>query len=216
MSDYLSPDPVKPPPTQPSRRRGKRFWILLVVGCLLAIGGSATGVALYLDHRADVRAEAAADRREAAEKAAAEAEEREREAAAAEAAQKAQEEYDGCVRELDPLLNALSEVDARLDVGLSYDEYSDKVGDASVAYSRIAFRELEPDCVSRVGVALENALNKYSAVASDWNDCIYDVYCSDSDLDDRLQPRWAAASRLISRADEQLDSLDPAKSGTES
>jgi hypothetical protein len=49
----------------------------------------------------------------------------------------------------------MSTVDARLDVGFSQSEYSDLVGRASVAYSRIDVEDLKGDCLS-AGAKLES------------------------------------------------------------
>ena len=38
------------------------------------------------------------------------------------------------------LLSALEEIDSRLDVGLSYDDLGNRLGDASVAYNRMNFK----------------------------------------------------------------------------
>jgi hypothetical protein len=111
------------------------------------------------------------------------------------------------------LLDALSEVDARLDVGLSQSEFSDLVGDASVAYSRIEADELAADCLSP-GAKLESALNKYSRAASEWDDCIWDDWCTMESIDSQLQRKWSDAAEAIDDAEDLLDDLDPANSNT--
>ena len=45
--------------------------------------------------------------------------------------------------------------DGRLDIGLTLPDYSERVGDASVAYDRIDFQSLGPNCIDRAGVPAE-------------------------------------------------------------
>lgn len=117
--------------------------IAAVVAVVLVLVGAVT-VVLVMNHRADV---AAAERRDAAERkqaeeqaaeeqAAEEARRAEEEAAAAELAA-AESHHASCIDQLNPLLNSLQKVDARLDVGLTQSELSDMVGNSSIAYNRI-------------------------------------------------------------------------------
>lgn len=54
------------------------------------------------------------------------------------------------------LLDPLTDLGSRLDVGLSYREYATKVGDVKVAYDRTNFDEIaDPACLKRVAVPLE-------------------------------------------------------------
>ena len=62
---------------------------------------------------------------------------------------------------MEPFLDALDELNSRLDVGLVNADYGNYVGDISVAYNDIPFRRLPQDCVFNVGVPAENAFNEY-------------------------------------------------------
>lgn len=191
------------------------MWILIsVTELVLAIAGMTT--ALVLNHRADIRAE---ERREAAAaRAAAEEAERQKEAeaaaeaAAAEAAELAQAEalYDKCQVQLRPLQNVLRNVEARLNVGLSQNELSQMVGQASIAYSRIKVKALgQGNCLS-AGATLESAFNAYNETVSTWNDCIDDYGCDvDRDILAGMQLKWARATSLISGAGKLMKRLDP-------
>jgi hypothetical protein len=191
------------PPRKP-RRTGRLAVILVVVLSLLGIGA---GVVVFMDQRA----EAIAAEQKAAAKQRAEARER-REARAEVAVEKAA--YETCVDEMSPILEDLSTLDARLDVGLDLDEYSDLLGAASVSYDAMDIDAPEPDCISDVGVPLENALNKYIEIASTWNDCIWeDTYCSMDNIDAEMQLAWLKSSQLIDKASESLDDLDPSNAG---
>lgn len=215
MSDILtSSDETgpQPPPSAPRRRWGL---IAVIVAVVLTLGGVGVTAAV-LDHQADVRAEQKAEaERLAAEKAEAErlaAEQAREERLAREAAELAerQEVYDSCLDQLEPLLDALDIVDARLNVGLSQNDLSDLVGDASVAYNRVDIDELgQGDCLS-AGARLETALNAYAASTSRWNDCIYDYGCDMDSIDPFLQAKWSAAGRNTAKAERILDRMDPA------
>lgn len=203
---------------EPIRRAksGPAGWVIAVVAVVvLAVVGAVT-VVLVMNHRADV---AAAERRAAAErkaaeakaaeeKAAEEARQAEEEAAAARLAA-AEDHYDSCVNQLNPLFNSLQKVDARLDVGLNQSDLSNMVGDASVAYNRIDIDQLGTGTCLIVGVRLEKAFRAYADTVSDWNDCIYDYGCDTDALTPSLQAEWLKASNAIDKAEDLLDSLDP-------
>jgi hypothetical protein len=200
--------------SQPPAPRRNMAIIAAVTAVVILLGGSAGTVAL-LNHRADV---AAQNRQEAADREAAAKAAAERQAAKEKAAEKAREAaataarektYDTCVDQLDPLVSAMSTVDARLDVGLSQSEFSDLVGSASIAYSRIDVKKLKGNCLS-AGAKLESGFNAYRRVATAWNDCIYDTYCDMDSIDPMMQDNWSAASQAIDRAKTLIHTLDPA------
>lgn len=207
MSDSTPSGEIWQGQAEPARPRGRkrRRVVALVTGVILAIG-SGIGAMAYADHRSDV----AAEKKEAEE--ARLAAEREREAA--ELAEK-QAAYDDCLSQLSPLVDALNVVDARLNVGLSQDEFSRLVGTASVAYSGIEPTDLEVGPCLNAGAKLENALNSYITVSDKWNDCIVDYYCDMDSIDPMMQRNWASASRQIGAAETQVEKLDPANSASE-
>ena len=92
----------------------------------------------------------------------------------------------------------LGELNSRLSVGLSYDQYSTKVGDARVTYDQTDFGSVEGECLKRVGVMLEEAMNLYARAASRWNDCITDSYCDTDSIG--LQAKWENARVLLDQA----------------
>lgn len=198
------------PPQPESNGRQKAVAICLVV--LLVVGGAA-GL-LYVKHRSDVAAVATAEKKRAAAKEKAEKAEEAREQREASAAKLAAEQavIDGCRSTLSGFLTKLSTVDARLDVGLDLDEYGDLVGEASVAYDGIDLEVVKkhPRCLS-AGSRLENAFNKYAAMASRWNDCVFeDVSCDTDSIEPLLQRNWAQASTGIDKAKQELASMEPA------
>lgn len=191
-----------------TRRRGRVAVILMAI---LAVVGIGAGAAVFMDQRAEavaVAKKAETERRD-------EARERRQERAEAAAIRRANRaEYEACVDEMSPLHEDLSTLDARLDVGLDLDEYSDLLGNASVSYDAMDIDAPQPDCISDVGVPLENALNKYIDIASTWNDCIWeDTYCTMDDIDAKMQLAWMRSSRLIEKASDALEDLNPSTGG---
>lgn len=143
---------------------------------------------------------------EKAQQAAADAAEKQQEAAAASReaqadARKAREEYERCDQGLGGLLEAAQDLDSRLDVGLNYDEYSDRVADVNVAYNNIDFKnDLDFTCISAAGLSLEKALNKYVDAYRVWDECFADINCDNDSIDGELQTNWFAASSAVDRA----------------
>jgi hypothetical protein len=105
-----------------------------------------------------------------------------------------------CPRPVVRFVDALTELDSRLSVGLNYANYSDHVGDARVAYDRIDVKDLDLDCLTDVGAPAEKALNYYIDAYKIWNDCVGDIYCSNDDIRSKLQRKWAQATAKIDKA----------------
>lgn len=105
-----------------------------------------------------------------------------------------------CVEQLGDLHEALTDLDSRLSVGLNFSAYSDKVGDARVAYDRIDFDSLDPVCTLLAGVQLEKALNSYTRAYNRWNTCIGDYECDTDSINGSLQKEWARAQRQLKNA----------------
>ena len=232
-SEQLPPGPPPPPlgsaGSQIAREpeRGRKTWLIVTIAVVIAlvIGGGIT-IGLVANHRADVAAQERRDKaaeeraqaeKEAAAEAAKEAEEAERQqqeqAAAAELAA-LQKAYDGCRSEINPFFDAMRDVDARLDVGLSQSDLSDLVGAASVAYNRMNVDALGGGACLDAAVKLETAFNGYAGTVNQWNDCIFeDDYCTLDDIESDLQTKWLKASTAIDRAADMLLNMDPASGG---
>lgn len=118
-----------------------------------------------------------------------------------------------CEDMVSDLSASLGELNSRLAVGLKQDDYNSAVGDVRVAYDAIDW-DTAPNiyCLTRVGVPLEKAANKYASANSIWSDCISDFDCDyDEDASPKIQKRWLQASKLIDKSsaaltDYQLDS----------
>jgi hypothetical protein len=110
--------------------------------------------------------------------------------------------YTTCQDLVGPLLEALGELDSRLDIGLNYSEYGDKVADANVQYDRIDIDQLREnlDCLSGVAVPLEDALNFYSAAYRVWDNCFDRPSCTNEQITPNLQRKWARAAKKVDAA----------------
>jgi len=111
---------------------------------------------------------------------------------------------------VDDFIKALHEMDSRLNVGLSYASYSDRLGDISVAYDASLASLKGPDalqCLTDVAVPAEAALNHYLAAQRRWSRCIDDIGCDVDSIDGALQSRWQRAGRQIVHADDGLAGL---------
>lgn len=176
-----------------------------VVSCavlgLAACGGEDDGPTA--EERAQAEANASAARASAA-------------SASAEASRSAtqQVEHDECATTTDGLLTALKDLNSRLSIGLNYQDYGEKLGDVQVAYDAAIDRiiELGGDCLGTVGKPLEDAFNKYIEVKNIWSKCISDYNCdfNEGETNRKVQDRWAKATKIIERAEANLDALAPA------
>lgn len=110
-----------------------------------------------------------------------------------------------CPAEMETLVDALQELDSRLTVGLSFQDYSDRVGDVQVAYDQLDVDDLGLDCLEDVGVQAEKALIAYVDAYNIWNDCISDVDCINDSITPDLQAKWAEATEFIEEARDGLD-----------
>lgn len=103
-----------------------------------------------------------------------------------------------CRSQIGGFLGKLRDIDSRLEVGMNEADYSKAVQDASVAANRIVESDLSPECASVFDLA-SDTLTRYSAIASDWNDCIYDSDDCDADTDVDYSG-WSAATSEIKEA----------------
>lgn len=110
---------------------------------------------------------------------------------------------DECVAAFADLTDELTELNSRLNVGLNFADYSERVGSVRVAYDRIKFSNLDAVCIDAIGVPEEDALNAYVRAYNTWNDCIAAAACNDS-TDRNLQMEWGKATDLLNDVREIL------------
>jgi hypothetical protein len=166
----------------------------MIVACA---GGTACGT----DEEAERRK---ADAAQAEKKRAAEQERKER------AAAKARQQAEDCGSELDPFIDTISELDSRLDIGLSYDEYTNEVADMKVEYDKIDFDAVSDagiECLQSAGLPAEQALRQHVKAAQAWSECFDDFNCENDTVKPELQRLWAKASRQGERARRGLSEL---------
>lgn len=109
-----------------------------------------------------------------------------------------------CAAELGPLADALMELDSRLSVGMSFNDYSDKVAGARVAYDRIRISSLDTACIEGVGASAEAAFNNYIYAYRIWNACVAKLECTMDSIEPKLQDYWAKATVQIDRFRDEM------------
>lgn len=181
------PSPPVAPPPAPKRR-----------GLLIAAIIAATVVALAIAGVVGVTLVGAVE------------ESRHEQAAAAAKAAKLRQ-ITTCRAQIGPFVQAVRDISAQLDVGMSQTELSDAAGKASIKRSRVDTNALSPACQYAFGQA-DDALTTYAATVSDWNDCIWsDDDCDPDDTSDLdLQTPWAEATSSITEA---YDAMTTGRSG---
>ena len=101
-----------------------------------------------------------------------------------------------CETQLGGFLEALEELDARLEVGLTYAEYSQELGTIQVAYNRLPINQLDARCLARVGIPSEKAFQEFTAAGEAWNECIEALSCEDG-ISPEVQDQWVNGSEKI-------------------
>lgn len=108
-----------------------------------------------------------------------------------------------CIDEVGAFFDALFDLNSRLDVGLNFSAYSERVGDAKVAYDRIDIDALDAACIT-VAAKAEDAYNAYADAYNTWNACIGDTNCDNDSITPDLQDDWAKASTLLDEVEDAL------------
>ena len=109
-----------------------------------------------------------------------------------------------CVDSVGPFVEALQDLNSRLNVGLNQAAYSEKVGDVRVAYDRIDWTEVEALCITQVGKPAEDAFNAYVRANSAWSKCLQARNCNYDKVRPRLQKEWASATELLDAIEKRL------------
>jgi hypothetical protein len=109
-----------------------------------------------------------------------------------------------CADAVAPFTEALTDLDSRLNVGLNFGAYSEKVADARVAYDRLPISELDTACITLVAQPEEDAFNAYVRAYNTWNDCVGDVDCSNDSIESKLQAEWSKATDLLTTVRSRL------------
>jgi hypothetical protein len=103
-----------------------------------------------------------------------------------------------CADRIRPLYDAMSDLNSRLNVGLSKQDYATRVGDIQVVYDRmVAGGPFGPGACVQTAQKLETAGTEYIQAHTKWNDCLTNTACSNDSIRPTLQGHWATASRLL-------------------
>lgn len=109
-----------------------------------------------------------------------------------------------CATALADLTDALFELDSRLNVGLSFAAYSEKLADARVAYDKVKFENLDGDCIRGAGQPAEKAMNEYIKAYTTWNDCIKKIGCDTDSVTPELQGHWTTSTTTLAEVKKRL------------
>lgn len=108
-----------------------------------------------------------------------------------------------CDGDVDSFIRSLRVLDSRLNVGLTYPQYRDRLGDISVSYddavSVIEQGDVDGRCLT-VAIRGEKAFNLYIKAQNVWNRCIQNIGCSTDSIEPQLQRIWAKASKRVAQA----------------
>jgi hypothetical protein len=112
-----------------------------------------------------------------------------------------------CSLRLVALVDALSEIDGSLDVGLNYSEFTALVRRTSVAYARVRWNVVTGGCLGVVAVSAERAFNKYLNARKIWGNCLASaaLNCTSGSVGAQLQRHWSSAHTNLRRAVNNLD-----------
>jgi hypothetical protein len=119
----------------------------------------------------------------------------------------AQVAYSACSSQIGHFVSALDDLNSRLDVGLTFSDYSTHVGNVRVAYDNVTWSAVPRGGCLSAGVNGENALNDYAASYNTWNNCISDINCSTDTVKPQLQAKWALASTQIGLMNDRFAAL---------
>ena len=205
-SDAPPPPPPPPPPPSPPRRFPS---VALALGAVAALALVAGAVYFFALRPTETCVSSASGEEVDCDDSGAvsQAEYDEDQAEEERARKEAQAEADKCNNQLAGLLEEAQELDSRLSVGIQNVEYGQAVGDVRVEYDQVPFQALGIDCVSEVGLPLENALKSYAKAGDVWNGCITEFDCDVDSIDPILQRHWQKASGLVTDAQSALRGL---------
>jgi len=162
---------------------------VVVVGLFVLLAGGATATALKIDHdnKLEAKREEAAARKRIHGVAVA--------------------KFKRCESQLQPLIDELSELSSRINVGMNNADYTSKLGDVQIAYDQLDIAEQDADCTHSVGVPAEETLNHFIKAANAWDECIEDIDCEDAEP--TLQKHWTRASISLEEAESGLSDMQP-------
>ncbi len=112
-----------------------------------------------------------------------------------------------CQQQTRNLLAGLEGLESRLAIGVDYQEYLRRVGDARVAYERIPVNDLDLRCINAVAPA-EKALRTHLEAAEVWTKCVGDRKCENDSVRRQLRRKWKTASNQLEQSWQALRGLE--------
>ncbi len=103
---------------------------------------------------------------------------------------------------LGSFLKTLDQLESRLAVGLSYQQYFAQVSAARDTYEVLPVQKLELPCLVRIGTPAEKALDEYIDAANLWRGCRAQAACVTYSIEPRLQRDWRVASHFLTEVRE--------------
>lgn len=118
-------------------------------------------------------------------------------------------EAKACSDQLGPVVTSLSDLDAKLNVGVVEADYTTAVQDVEVAWSHVDSAGLSTTCRTHVGTPAKAALDEYTQAATTWNNCITDTYCDSTTtaFNQKLNAHWVIATSEIETAKNALAAM---------
>ncbi len=111
-----------------------------------------------------------------------------------------------CEQQTGNLLAELDGLESRLAIGVDYQEYLKRVGDARVAYERIPVNDLDLRCLN-VAAPAEKVLRTHLEAAEVWTKCVGDRDCKNDSIRPRLRRKWKKASSQLEESRRALRAL---------
>lgn len=126
-----------------------------------------------------------------------------------------------CRKQIGGFLDALRALDSKLDVGITFADYGNEVGNVKVEYDRMdSGSRLASDCL-KAAASGEKAMTAYVRAHTEWNDCLnaegswsWDTdefgfsNCTTDDVEASLQLDWLAATSAVTKANRLLNGID--------
>jgi hypothetical protein len=126
---------------------------------------------------------------------------------------RAEKRAQACKAQVGEFLTSLETLDNRVSVGFQYAPYSQRVKQVRDAYGRVPYKDLAFDCLTKVGVPAEAALNRYAKADSIWHGCVTDPACDMGATESNVRRHWRDASASIRAARRGLRAIAQPSTG---
>ena len=111
-----------------------------------------------------------------------------------------------CMAQIGPFLDAMQQIDSRLNIGINEADFVSRVGTAQVNHDTIDTHAISGKCLD-AGVKLEKGLNAYAKAATKWSHCVSQSSCTFRKINGFEQLQWATAGLDITKAKTEISTL---------